>query len=158
MSRLERASHIAEIVSAVAVVISIIYLAQQIRANTAAVNFETSRGLLELQFQQDTWDQDLALVELKIRGSSDPDSLSSAQWAQLSRRFALQYNVWALAFTGYQKGTLDLDDWEGWNRSYGGTACMKGYQRFWEERKHWWGEDFQQLVEQHADNCQMISD
>ena len=153
MSRLERASHVAEIVSAVAVIISIIYLAQQIRENTAAVKFETSQGLLELQFQQDAWDLDLIHVGLKLRGSSDPDSLTATEWAQLSRRYALQYNVWALAFIGYRKGTLDLDDWEGWNRSYAGSICSAGYRRFWKERKHWWTQEFQQLVEGHAAAC-----
>ena len=153
MSRLERIALFAEIISAVAVVISIVYLAQQIRENTAAVKFDTSQGLLELQFEQDAWDQDLTHVALLQRGTADPESLSDAEWASLSRRYALKYNVWALAYIGYRKGTLDLDDWEGWNRSYAGTICKAGYQRFWEERKHWWTDNFQRIVEGHAAAC-----
>ena len=152
-SRLEYASHLAQIISAVAVVVSIVYLAQQVRENTAAVGFETGQGLLELQFQQDAWEQDSAHVELMIRGDSLPTSLSPVEWVQYSRRMSLRFNVWALAHTGFRKGTLDADVWAGWDRSYAGSICGPGAQLFWEERAGWWDEEFQRLVEAHAAHC-----
>lgn len=53
MSGLEKGSHIAQIISAFAVIVSIIYLSQQIRENTVAVSFDINQGLLDLQFQSD---------------------------------------------------------------------------------------------------------
>ena len=152
MTRLERASHVAQIVSAVAVIVSIVYLAYQIRENTAAVGFETSRGLVELQFQQDEWDQDPALVELMIRGDSLPDSLSAVEWAQYSRRWALRWNVWSVAHTGFLQGTLSPEIWDGWDRSYS-DVCSLGVRRFRAEHMHWWSEPFQRLVAAHVENC-----
>jgi hypothetical protein len=153
MSGLERGSHIAQIVSAVAVVVSIIYLAQQIQENTAAVSFETNRGLLELQFQQDAWDQDPVLVELMQRGDTLPESLSSVEWEQYSRRWALRYNVWWLAYSGFSKGTLDPDLWAAWNASYAGSTCLPGAKRVWEYRRHWWSTPFQRMVEEDGASC-----
>jgi len=58
--------------------VSIVYLAEQIRSNTRAVNYEAVRGLKELQFQIDQWDQDSSHVAMMMRGDSDPDAHTRA--------------------------------------------------------------------------------
>ncbi len=80
MMSLERGALIAEITSAVAVVISIIYLGHQVGENTDAVKVQTSHALLDLQVQYAAWNQDVAHAELMLRGLSEPSSLSAAEW------------------------------------------------------------------------------
>lgn len=151
MSRLEHASHVAEVVSAIAVVVSILYLAHQIGENTAAIQFETNRGLQELQTAADEWEQDPSFVEVMIRGDSFPDSLSDVEWAQYARHRSQWLNVWSLAYDGYQKGTLDLKQWEAWDGSYG--MCSAGARRVWEENAFWWPDDFREIVDGHIAEC-----
>ena len=69
-------------------------------------------------------------------GDTLPESLSSVEWAQYGRRWALRYDVWWLAYNGFTKATLDSDLWAGWNRSYANSICLPGAKRVWEERRH----------------------
>ena len=48
MRDLQRWSQVAEIVGAVAVVISIVYLTIEVQRNTSAIQSQTSQGLLEM--------------------------------------------------------------------------------------------------------------
>jgi hypothetical protein len=153
VTRLERLSHAAQIISAIAVVVSIVYLAEQIRSNTRAVNYEAARGLKELQFQTDQWDQDSAHVAMMMRGDSDPTSLSAVEWTQYARRWANRHSVWAMAHTGLLQGTLLEDEWEGWNSSYSSDACLPGRLQFWHERRSWFSQDFQSHVDSILEQC-----
>ena len=131
MSRLERLSHAAQVVSAVAVVVSIVCLAEQVRANTRAVEYEAARGLKDLQIQVDQWDQDPAHVEIMIRGDSAPESLDPIEWAQYARRWSNRHSVWSMAYSGFTQGTLGRLDWQGWDSSYRNGLCLPGRRRFW---------------------------
>lgn len=153
MTRLERLSHTAQIVSAIAVVVSIIYLAGQIRSNTRAVNYEAARGLKELQFQTDQWDQDSSHVAMMMRGDTNPASLTAVEWSQYARRWANRHSVWAMAHTGLSEGTLQQNEWEGWDRSYSDGACLPGRRRFWEQRREWYSVDFQAHVDSLIARC-----
>jgi hypothetical protein len=147
MQRIERLSHLAQVVSAIAVVVSIVYLAQQVRANTEAVQYEAARGLRELQLQVDQWDQDPVHVEIMIRGDSDPASLDALEWAQYARRWSNRYSVWSMAQSGRVQGTLRVFEWEGFDRSYRGAVCLPGVRQFWAQRRHWYGGPFQARVD-----------
>jgi hypothetical protein len=153
VTRLERLSHAAQIVSAIAVVVSMVYLAEQIRANTRAVNYEAARGLKELQFQIDQWDQDSSHVAMMMRGDSDPASLTPVQWAQYGRRWAHRHSVWAMAYVGLTDGTLQQSEWEGWDRSYSGGGCLPGRIQFWSERREWYSGGFQSHVDSVFAQC-----
>ena len=153
MTRLERLSHAAQIVGAIAVVVSIVYLAEQIRSNTSAVRYEAARGLKELQFQVDQWDQDSSHVAMMMRGDSDPASLSAVEWIQYARRWANRHSVWAMAHTGSLGGTLQQTEWEGWDRSYSDGACLPGRRQFWTERREWYSAAFQSHVDSLVERC-----
>ena len=153
MQRLERLSHLAQVVSAVAVVVSIAYLAEQIRANTRSVQYEAARGLKELQFQVDQWDQDPVHVEVMIRGDSAPETLDRVEWSQYARRWSNRYSIWAMAQTGFEQGTLDPAEWEGWNSSYSDEICGPGRRRFWEQRRDWYSGSFRAMVDSLDATC-----
>jgi REP element-mobilizing transposase RayT len=153
VTRLERLSHAAQIVSAIAVVVSILYLAEQIRSNTRAVNYEAARGLKELQFQIDAWDRDSSHVAMMMKGDADPAKLTAVEWYQYARRWANRHSVWSMAYSGFADGTLQRAEWEGWDRSYSGTVCLPGRIRFWNERREWYSREFQAHVDSVVVRC-----
>jgi len=153
MQRLERLSHIAQVVSAVAVVISIVYLAEQVRANTRAVQYEAARGLKELQIQVDQWDQDPVHVEIMMRGDRAPEALQPVEWVQYARRWANRHSIWSMAYTGFHQGTVGPLEWQGWDSSYREGVCLPGRRRFWEERGHWYSGDFRARLDSLVAAC-----
>lgn len=154
MQKLERLSHLAQIVSAAAVVVSIVYLAEQVRANTRAVQYEAARGLKDLQIQVDQWDQDPVHVDIMIRGDSAPGDLGPVEWTQYARRWANRYSIWSMAHSGFRQGTLDPLEWEGWDRSYREGVCVPGRRRFWEQRGHWYSGGFRSRVDSLDAACE----
>ncbi len=153
MTRLERLSHAAQVISAIAVVVSIVYLAEQVRANTRAVSYEAARGLKELQFQIDQWDRDSSHVALMMRGDSDPSALGPVEWGQYARRWSNRHSVWAMAYAGFAEGTLQRTEWHGWDRSYSSGVCLPGRVRFWEQRRDWYSAGFQSHVDSLMAHC-----
>ena len=153
MTRLEKASHIAQIISALAVVVSIVYLAVQIKENTTAVSFDINQGLLDLQFQSDFWDKDPDHVDVLLRGLASPDSLNEVEQWQTIQRINSIVNVWWLAFLGHEKGIMDNDVWYGWDVGYRDFMCEPLAQWYWEERGFHWAPSFKDHVNQAISEC-----
>ena len=153
LSSLERGALIAEIVGAVAVVVSIIYLGYQVGENTNAVRVQTSHALLELQFQHAEWSQNLEHVELVLRGTSEPSSLSPAEWKKYGADKTVTFNLWEQAHYGYRHSDLDEEQWASWDRSFASSLCTPGVLLFWQEGQHGWGKPFQSHVNKLVADC-----
>jgi hypothetical protein len=48
---------------------------------------------------------------------------------------------------------LLLSEWEGWDRSYSGGACLPGRTQFWSERREWYSGVFQSHVDSVSAHC-----
>ena len=153
MMSLERGALFAEIISAVAVVISIVYLGHQVGENTNAVKVQTSHALLDLQVQYAAWNQDLDHADLILRGLSEPSLLSAAEWRVFVSDRTTAFNLWEQAHYSFQHGDLDEDQWESWDRSFASSLCSPGNLLFWDKGQHGWGDAFQALVNDHESAC-----
>ncbi len=153
MSSLERGAHVAEIVGAVAVVISIIYLGYQVGENTNAVRVQTAHALLELQMQRAAWDKDIAHVELVLRGDVEPLSLSPAEWAKYTTDKSGDFNLWEQVHYSFLHGDLDSEQWESWDRSFMSSLCTPGVSLLWQKGKQGWNDTFQAHVNEHLASC-----
>ena len=106
----EAAGAIGEIVGAVAVVISVLYLAFQIRQNTQTVQGATIQGITETAQRENRWSSDLAGVFLKAVES--PDSLSSLEAFQMGEWLTASMMARQNEYLQYQRGLLDQDMWD----------------------------------------------
>jgi hypothetical protein len=139
---------ISELVGAFAVVITLIYLAIQVRQNTRAIRLDTGHAITEefrSMFAMMAENKDLA--ELVHRAASDPASISGADKV---RYYGLNGNfVRALenAYIQWTEGALDARHWAGMKRMLTDYAQLPGFREFWPFRKHWFSEDFQQFMD-----------
>lgn len=89
----EAAGAIGEVIGAIAVVGTLIYLALQIRNQNAATNLQIQESVLSGFDEPNALIAgDLARAELFNRGLSDPDSLSDDEATQFSALFRLFMN------------------------------------------------------------------
>lgn len=153
MSSLERGALVAEIVGAVAVVISIIYLGYQVGENTSAVRVQTAHALLELQMQRAAWDKDIAHVELVMRGDTDPSSLSPAEWEKYGTDRSGDFNLWEQVHYSYLHGDIDPEQWKSWDRSYVSMLCSPGVLMHWQKSQQGWNDKFQAHVNERIAAC-----
>ena len=143
-------SAIGQMLGAIGVIISIVYLAAQIRTQNKesqrqAMNALTThwsdlnRTLVE--------NPEMAVLWLRaLRSFDDLDAKSKLRFgAHLGRllRFAdsLYLNV--------LDGTLDKRLWRGYERTIADTVAYPGFQTWWATRKHWHTDEFCALIDQH---------
>jgi hypothetical protein len=114
---LENLALLAEIIGAVAIVVSLIYVGRELNANTAAVQAASLQSVTNASSASM-----LAVVEhedfarIRLQAMRDPSQLSETarlRWYLYQRQMWLHFqNVWQQ----WQLGTLDNGVWQGYER------------------------------------------
>jgi len=156
-SGLRRIAVLAEVTASVAVVVSIIYLAGEVRTNTEAVRASTNQGLLELDFQRGSWlVQDSAMrriVRDAEAGSPNPD-LDLAELRLLEVWTISGLSMWEQAYFSNVNGVMDARVWDAWNRALRTFVCAPALYALWTVHKDGFGTDFQAHADAvHANGC-----
>ena len=106
--KLEKLSVITEIVGSIAIVVTLIYLAVEVRQNTEALNAQSRQSVLtaaqtELLFSAEHPNITSALVK--------PGPLTTEDNVQLDAYFTASLRAREYAWLQYQNGTIDNDQW-----------------------------------------------
>jgi hypothetical protein len=146
----EMISAVGQMLGAVGVIISIIYLAAQIRnqskeSQRAAMNVltthwsDSNRTLVE--------NSDLAALWLRALHSFDQlDGTSKLRFgAHLGRFLRISDGL----YLGVLDGTLDRRLWHGYERTLADIVSYPGFQTWWATRKHWHADEFCALIDRH---------
>ena len=130
-------SAIAEIVGAISIVVTLIYLAFQIRQSTAATISGSMHTLLDdwRKYTQ-TWVSDPELTSLHTRGSKDFDSLTPDEKYRFFI-FMLQFVFQAqIADEMYEHGTISEYDRDVWVNFAISSLNTPGGRKMWPQSKH----------------------
>ncbi|MFT4562967.1 MAG: hypothetical protein ACI9BW_002718 [Gammaproteobacteria bacterium] len=127
---------IAEIVGAIGVIVSLIYLAMQIkqgRADVQSSNFhQISNSFNDLNRQVAG---DPALVRIMNIGFENYESLDEVDKTQFGMLLLTSLRVYDALYYQVQRGTGDLDLWEGELRTLKRFCSMPGPRVWWKENK-----------------------
>ena len=145
----EAISAIGQIVGAFAVVISLIYLASEVRRNTRATQLAAMRSMHDA-FNR--WIQQLTerpdVRELYYRGIHDFDSLKGADLVGFSTLMNQLFRTLRRCITSSLAGHLEKGVWHGWKRPIASFNAYPGVQAWWRLRSHWFSEEFVKFVNQ----------
>lgn len=139
---------IGEIVGAFAVVLSLVYLAVQVRQNTTALRGATAAEAVgAIREWNGRLIDDPVVSELFTKGVEDPTQLSDAE----RRRFVpIAFNFFKTVehlHYQYARGILDPEIWTGWEVVLTGYAAGAGMKAYYHERRAAFSREFQQWVE-----------
>jgi hypothetical protein len=141
-------SGVGEIIGAVAVIVSLIYVGIQIKENSRAVRSATAN---ETTNAISTWyasvGSDPRSSHIFYTGMRDPDLFSPEEWLQfvfLTHGLMLKYQT---AFYLTREGTLDIDISQTITSTLSGTRETPGFLRYWEERGTVFDPEFRAYVE-----------
>ena len=137
-----------ELIGAVAVVVSLIYLAIQIRHNTQSVRSSAVQASVRDTTEIiDILVRDPELTRIWYDGIHDFESLSTEE----RRRFALYMNTVLRRLENllYQThhGALDPESWEGARANFGNTFSHPGTIAWWKRARHLFNRQLQEFVE-----------
>jgi opacity protein-like surface antigen len=147
-SRIEDAAALAEIISAVAVVVSLIYVASEIRQNTMALQESNAQVVLTLGQAWTDWDRDQDFAAAVVVAYENPSELTAAQRRQVSTWMGRGLDVWESAFSSREKGLMTDELFEAWDAAF--VGLMKGeeiWRLAWTERRHGYHESFRVYVD-----------
>ena len=137
-----------EIIGAAAVVVSVLYLALQVRSQVRETRLtaihEVSEGFREgiaATFM------DPGLAELFVYGKDDPDALTPAQRVQFIAFVQRNYRVWEDAFYQKNLGRLDGPLWHSMERQYAALLSWPGIRWVWEIRSDFFTPAFRDYVD-----------
>jgi hypothetical protein len=139
-----------QMLGAVGVIISIIYLAAQIRNQ----NKESRRAAMNVLTTY--WsDLNKSLVDnpdfaaLWLRALRSFDQLDGASKLRFSAHLGRFLRFADSLYLGVLDGTLDKRLWRGYERTLADTVAYPGFQTWWATRKHWHTDEFCTLIDRH---------
>lgn len=98
-----------EVIGAIAVVVSLVYLALQIRQNTRAIRGSTLDAITAHMQEELRWSSEMPLVFKKAL--DDPDTLTFEESWQLSEWVTAAFTARQNEYHQYRQGLLDDDVW-----------------------------------------------
>ena len=141
-------ANLGQIVGAVGVMVTLVYVALQIRQNTNAVRAATAQTVHE-HFA--SWyhllASDESLSQVVIDGLKDYGSLSEKDKARFVAMVMAFLSYSQNAFLKWRQGMLEPSLWLGWEQVIMNLTGSPGGRAFWKERAYLFGEEFRRHVE-----------
>ena len=145
---LDQLASIGEIIGGFAVVISLVYLAIQIRTNTEAERTSTYQSIVsDFGAMNNTMASTPELSHLFVQAMENYQQLNSDQKARISQMFFQCFRFFENMFYQHQKGYLDDEVWIGWKRLMLTYFGRPGFQTWWEHRREVYSEPFAIFLE-----------
>ena len=143
----DAAGAIGEIVGALAVVISLIYLATQIRVQNREARIASAHEISEGFRNAIASARDPQIAKLIVKVRKDFDGLDEAEMVQMFSIAQSYLRVWEEAHYQHQQNRLDESMWKAMNAQFLDMMELEAFQRPWELRKHTYREEFQSFIE-----------
>ena len=137
-----------ELIGAMAVVVSVLYLAYQVRAQVRESRLAAIHEVSEA-FREGIGATflDRELAELFVLGKDGPEALTETQRIRFIALVQRNYRVWEDAFHQHQAGRLSELLWISINRQYSALLNWPGFQWVWSIRRDFFTADFAAYVD-----------
>jgi hypothetical protein len=147
---LEEASLVAQVVSAVAILVSLIFLAVQIRGNTQALRSQSYfNGLAHGQRPFELIIQDPALARVVSTGYATPEALRSEERERFNLHTFMLFNAWEYFYYQDRDRSIPRQLFSGTDAHMRRLIETKpGVESFWVEYEHAYDDPFRAYVSQ----------
>ena len=141
-------SNLAQVIGALAVVISLAYVGVQIKRNTSAVRSATAQAIHN---NYGDWYMNLMsdaeLNRIALKGLKDYSSLNEIEKAQFIQTFMAFISFSQNAFYQWREKALSPWLWDGWELLTMNLLAAPGGEGFWKERGYVFGKEYRDYVE-----------
>ena len=138
---------VGEIIGAFAVVISLIYLALQIRSQNLQAKLSATHEMFRVHRETTLMFATENISDTFVRANQDYSSISEAEAVQLMVLITNFFRAWEAAFLENRDGNLDKNVWEALSRDYTEPMGASSFEHIWALRKQNYDLDFQKFVD-----------
>ena len=145
---LEQASFIAEILSGIAVIVSLIYVGVGVRHNTRSARLESVHAIsTEFNNFYDLLASNRELVDIYHRGTFDIQSLDALEKVRFTLAVTRIFRTFHEQYFQWREGAMDDELWQSWIALCSDVMQGAGVQEIWSIRKRHYGTDFRGIVD-----------
>ncbi len=144
---LEQYALAAEIIGAIAVVISLIYVGASVNQNTDAIMVSNHQAIVAMDMDKNDWLRDSEFASIAEIATEDLGQLSPVQLIQLSTFLANTFNAWEFAYITHTNGMMEDNIWDGWEGFYRLNLEQKDFQWFWNKDREGFSPEFRLYVD-----------
>jgi hypothetical protein len=140
---LEQASFIAQIVSAIAVIASLIFVGIQLRRATSAIRASSSQAHSSMytDLVQSIIDN-ADFARTWSVGLGDPKALSESEWVRFVAYASALFRLYESSRVQWLNSRLDEEHWHTIERQAADFGHLPGLQLAWDLRGHWFSPEF----------------
>jgi hypothetical protein len=139
-----------EFISGLAVVVTLIYLALQIRHNTRAVRSSMHQDMNEstLRIAESVSDNE-NVGRIVLKADEDYDNLTKEEFTRFEAYAERVFGNFESVFYSYRNSMIEQDLWESWEASYLADISRTAMRRFWHEDRPLYLRFYMYLIDQH---------
>ena len=142
---LEQWALVAQIISAVAVIASLIFVGFQLKQATAAIRASSSQAHAALYTELvDSIIDNADFARLWSIGLSDPHALREEDWVRFVAYASALFRLYESSRVQWLNGRLDNEHWHTIERQAADFGHLPGLQLAWQLRGHWFSPEFQE--------------
>ena len=138
---------IGEIIGAFAVIVSLVYLAIQVRNQNRETRIASVHEILEGFRTEISVFRNAEFAELLKKGGADFDSLSATEKIQFVAMIQGPFRFWEEAYLQYKESRLSEKLWHGIHAQMRDFIATSGSKKVWELRGHTYSDDFRTYVD-----------
>jgi hypothetical protein len=146
---------LAEIVGAVAIVVSLVYVATEIRENTKALNATSRQSLGDNDLTYFSTAIDSTIVAVAKDKFFRGEEITSLEMSQLKERQHLNFRIFENAYSQYRLGAVEEKEWDRYSRIISLNICDYLPARLmWAEVRTGFETEFMAVVDEIGDSCE----
>lgn len=153
---LDSSSKIAEVISAVAVIIGLLFVGLELRENTIAQQFSATQTLVSEYNSAISAINDREFVCIFIRAGNDFANLSQSDKIRFSILMQPVFRTFEQLHYSNVQGTIDTKVYSGFQRQFRSMMQLPGNRQYWAARRDWFGDDFQRYMDKIISDDQPV--
>ena len=146
----EAIGSIAESLGAIGVIVSLVYLAIQVRSNTAAIRAGTTQDVTNRASEiSQSISLDPSATEILYVGLRDPDALSDEQQRRFGGMLLAIFRAYENVEYQFRRGFLDGGEWSGLSNNLRSIAIQPGFVIWWtRDGRRGFNPEFQSFIDE----------
>ncbi len=147
------------LLATIAVVVSVVYLAAEIRQGTRATHSQTYQAAtLSLAEMAGIVAGNRDLSRIYAEGQHDPDSLTKEEYYQFVYLGLSRFRRYENIYFQYENGLIGEEFWQGHRENLVYFFHQPGFQKFWSERRLGFSRGMREFLESTDSNSLLSAD
>ncbi len=145
---LEALGNLGDFIGGVGVLVTLLYLASQVRQNSQSVRNAAAESVLQsMNSGLQTASSSPQIARVIAVGQMNIEDLSEDERSQFLMWLYAWFRVLERGYAHYRRGDIDPDEWRGHTRQLESVMKSESVQKWWPARRSYFGSEFAAMVD-----------